>query len=190
MQYWARSRRTSLVSLTSTDANGIGSAIVQIKNIMLWHDNGERGSSRPATAPGRLSDLRPVVHDAGGHRLRSRWLQFESASRPVLQGFYADGQWHRWTIYYKPNTSRGRATGLRACGLTARSSFASRECERAVCEAPSGRVEAVVRRRGARCALFGDDYGVGALEWGANRTDNSGIPFTMAIDDFKWWVIK
>jgi hypothetical protein len=39
-------------------------------------------------------------------------------------------------------------------------------------------------------AIYSGKYGVGLIEWGANRTDQSGIPFSMAIDDFKWWVSK
>ena len=39
-------------------------------------------------------------------------------------------------------------------------------------------------------ALYAGKFGIGQLEWGANRTDQSGIPFTMAIDDVKWWVVN
>jgi hypothetical protein len=187
VQYWAKYTADDPAALTTTDAKGIGSAIVQIKNIMLWH-NGSDGRfqidlhSHQGGCPvyGPSYTMLEVIDqvDAGCN-----------SSQPVGPFFknFADGQWHRWTILYKPNTSRGSRDGIArlwidgtlviriesgACGVTPPGGWKP-WCD--VSELDN---------------LYSGNYGVGFLEWGANRTDQSGIKFTYAIDDVKWWVMK
>ena len=105
---------------------------------------------------------------------------------PFLKNF-GDGQWHRWTIYYKPNSAPGARDAIARLWIDG---------------------TLIIRVEGTACGvtptggwkpwcdltevdnIYSGSYGVGFLEWGANRTDQTGIKFTYAIDDVKWWVLN
>jgi hypothetical protein len=186
VQYWAKYNPDPGYSLTSTDASGAGNAIVQIKNIMLWHSTGTRFQIDLHSHQGGCAVYGPsytmleVIDQVDGGC---------NSSQPVGPFFksYADGNWHRWTIYYQPNSAQGARDGMarlwidgtviiridkNSCGVT-----------------PSGGWKPWCDLSELDAIYSGAD-GVGTIEWGANRTDQSGIKFTMAIDDFKWWVMK
>ncbi len=184
VQYWLRFQSDpGGPSLTSKDASGNSSAIVQIKNIMLWHDQNRFQIMTHAhfgCAYGPSYTMLGVIDQAEVAC---------TSDQPVgpFFGSYADGQWHRWTIYYKPNSAQGTRDGVArlwidgtlvvriesgACGVTPPGGWKP-WCDLTELD-----------------ALYSGKYGVGLIEWGANRTDQSGIPFSMAIDDFKWWVMK
>ena len=183
VQYWAKFTPDKPGTLTTRDANGVGNAIIQIKNIMLWHDQNRFQIMTHAhfgCAYGPSYTMLGVIDQAEVAC---------TSDQPVGPYFkdYADGQWHRWTIYYKPNSAQGARDGVArlwidgtlilriesgACGVTPPGGWKP-WCDVAELD-----------------ALYSGSYGVGTVEWGANRTDQSGIPFTMAIDDVKWWVLK
>jgi hypothetical protein len=105
---------------------------------------------------------------------------------PFLKDF-ADGAWHRWTILYKPNTAKGSRDGRALLWIDGK--LVIRIEKSAVGVTPPGGWKPWCAAEEVD-ALYSGSYGVGTLEWGANRTDQSGIPFTMAIDDVRWWVAK
>jgi len=185
VQYWLRfPSDPGGPLLTTKDADGNSSAIVQIKNIMLWHDQNRFQIMTHAhfgcPVYGPSYTMLGVIDQA----------EIDcNSDQPIgpFFGSYADGQWHRWTIYYKPNSAQGTRDAvarlwidgtlllridLAACGVTPPGGWKP-WCDLAELD-----------------AIYSGTYGVGLIEWGANRTDQSGIPFSMAIDDFKWWVMK
>jgi hypothetical protein len=187
VQYWAKFTADPGYSLTD------GKAIIQIKNIMLWNDQTRfqwathnHNSGCPFHAPAATT--------IGG----IEWVDDGcDADQPVGPYFekYADGQWHRWTVEYKPNTS----TNAKASPTTSTRDGVARlwidgaltnNLERSACgTTPPGGYKPwcdPVELDG----LWGGNTGVLALQWGANRTDGSGIKFTMAIDDVRCWVAK
>ncbi len=202
VQYWAKftgDYATGPLSLTQKDGNGDPSAVVQIKNVMLWND---------------ISRFQIMTHaHAGGcplhgpsYTMLGQYDQGDSqcnADQPTgpFFGSYADGGWHRWTIYYKPNTGKGSRDGIARLWIDG---VLAMRVEKAVCYDgasvldASGKPIGIVPPGGWKnwCLtvdldnLYSGNSGVGSLEWGANRTDGSGIPFIMAIDDVKWWVMK
>jgi hypothetical protein len=185
VQYWARYQGDAGHSLTSSDEKGIGNAIVQIKNIMLWHDQNRFQidlHSHQGGCPvyGPSYTMLEVIDQVDGGC---------NSSQPVGPFFknFADGQWHRWTILYKPNTAKGSRDGRALLWIDGK--LVIRIERPAVGVTPAGGWKPWCSGEELD-ALYSGSYGVGFLEWGANRTDASGIPFTMAIDDLRWWVEK
>jgi hypothetical protein len=185
VQYYARYAPDPGFSLTSADPNGTGNAIVQIKNIMLWHDQNRFQidlHSHQGGCPiyGPSYTMLEVIDQVDGGC---------NSSQPVGPFFknFADGSWHRWTIYYKPNTAPGARDGIARLWIDGTLII---RIEAPVCGVkPSGGWKQWCDWSELD-ALYSGNYGVGFLEWGANRTDQSGIAFTYAIDDVKWWVLK
>ena len=185
VQYWARYTADPGYSLTSTDANGIGSSIVQIKNIMLWHDANRFQidlHSHQGGCPiyGPSYTMLEVIDQVDGGC---------NSSQPVGPFFknFADAQWHRWTILYKPNSGQGSRDGMARLWIDGTLAI---RIDKAACGAkPTGGWKQWCDSSELD-ALYSGNYGVGFLEWGANRTDQSGIAFTYAIDDVKWWVLN
>jgi uncharacterized protein YjdB len=185
VQYWAQYTADPGYSLTSTDASGNGSAIVQIKNIMLWHDQNRF-----------QIDLHS--HQGGCAAYGPSYTMLEAidqqdvgcnSSQPVGPFFknYADGQWHRWTIYYKPNSAPGARDGVARAWIDGTLII---RIEASACGAkPTGAWKPWCDLSELD-NLYSGNFGVGFIEWGANRTDASGIKFTYAIDDVQWWVLK
>jgi hypothetical protein len=184
VQYWAKFAPDVVGALTTVDANGTGNAIVQIKNIMLWHENGTRFQimthAHFACTYGPSYSMLGVIDQA------EQPCTSDQPLGPFFKDF-ANSQWHRWTILYKPNTAQGSRDGVArlwidgtlvirieksACGVTPPGGW------KPWCDVTE------------LDALYSGAYGVGSLEWGANRTDQSGIAFTMAIDDVKWWKLN
>jgi len=184
LQYWLRFQADPGHSLTSTDANGSGNAIVQIKNIMLWHDqnrfqimtHGHGGCPKYGPSYSMLGVIDQA--DVG--------CESDQPVGPFLKNF-ADGQWHRWTILYKPNSAQGSRDGIARLWIDG--TLVIRIEKDAVGVTPPGGWKPWCTAEELD-ALYSGSYGVGLIEWGANRTDDSGIPFTMAIDDVQWWVAK
>jgi len=186
VQYWAKFTSDVAGALTSADPNGTGNALLQFKNVMLWHNNGTRfqiDMHNGGCSPYGYSPTYTVLEmmDQADQACNGR-----QPLGPYLKDF-GDGNWHRWTIYYKQNTAPGSRDAVArlwidgalimrveagACGVT-----------------PSGGWKPWCDLSDVDAIYSGAD-GVGGLEWGANRTDQSGIKFTMAIDDVKWWVMK
>ncbi len=110
VQYWAKYNADPGYSLTSTDASGNGSAIVQIKNIMLWHDQNRfqimlHSHSGGCPIYGPSYTMLGVIDQAG---MGARRI---SPLGPFFKSF-ADGNWHRWTMYYQPNSAQGTRDGM------------------------------------------------------------------------------
>ncbi|HEY2165426.1 MAG TPA: hypothetical protein VGH04_15620, partial [Gemmatimonadaceae bacterium] len=101
---------------------------------------------------------------------------------PFFKNF-ADGQWQRWTILYKPNTAKGSRDGRALLWIDGK--LVIRIERSAVGVAPPGGWKPWCTAEELD-ALYSGSYGVGVLQWGANRTDGSRIQFTMAIDDVRW----
>jgi len=185
VQYWAQYTPDAGYSLTSTDASGNGNAIVQIKNIMLWHDQNRfqidlHSHQGGCAVYGPSYTMLEVIdqQDVGCN-----------SSQPVGPFFrnYADGAWHRWTIYYKPNSSPGARDGIARAWIDGTLII---RIDKDACGAkPTGAWKPWCDLSELD-NLYSGNYGVGFIEWGANRTDVSGIKFTYAIDDVKWWVLK
>ncbi len=195
VQYWAKFTPDKPGALTTRDAKGVGDAIIQIKNIMLWHDaRGESGrfQAHLGHTPATVRCLRAELHDGGWARLGAGGLRREPAVGPFFKDF-ANGQWHRWTVLFKPNTSSGSRDGIARVWIDG--SLVVR-IEKSACSADVRANGSPVGGWKSWCTfaeldgLSATKYGIRALEWGANRTDGSGIAFTMAIDDVKWWVAK
>jgi hypothetical protein len=110
-----------------------------------------------------------------------------NSAQPVGPFFknFADGQWHRLTIYYKPNTSQGSRDGIARLWIDGK--LVIRMEKSAVGVTPPGGWKAVY---GPELDALYSDRMESEPRVGANRTDESGIPFTMAIDDVRWWVAK
>ncbi len=201
VQYWAKftgDYATGPLSLTQRDANGTPSAVVQIKNIMLWNDTYR---------------FQAMLHNhAGGcplhgpsYTMIGQYDQGDSqcnADQPIgpFFGSYADGGWHRWTILYKPNTAQGSRDGMARLWIDG---VLTMRVDKGACVDGASVIDAAGKPLGAPqggwkgwCLtvdldnIYSGNAGISSLEWGANRTDGSGIPFTMAIDDVKWWVLK
>jgi len=185
IQYWAKFTPDPGYVL---DAN----AQIQIKNIMLWNDQARfqwdthaHNSGCPFHAPSATT--------IGGIEMLDDGCDADQAVGPYFQN-YADGQWHRWTVEYKPNTSttvvNGTGTASTRDGVARLwiDGILTNNLERGACGiTPPGGYKPwcdPVELDG----LWGGNTGVLALQWGANRTDGSGIKFTLAIDDVKWWM--
>jgi Bacterial Ig-like domain (group 2) len=185
VQYWARFTPDVPGALTTKDANGYPNAVVQIKNIMLWNDISRFQIHMHAHTGG-------CPYNGPSYTMLGQYDQGDSqcnADQPVgpFFGSYADGGWHRWTIYYKPNTSKGSRDGVARLWIDG--VLTMRVEASAVGVTPPGAWKAWCLMDDVD-NLYSGGGGVSALEWGGNRTDGSGIPFTMAIDDVKWWVMR
>ncbi len=178
IQYWAKWTPDAGFTLD-------GNSIIQIKNIMLWNDISRFEAMTHAHAGGcPISEPSATMlgqYDQGDSQC--------NADQPVGPYFatYANGQWHRWTIAYKPNTAQGSRDGMMRLWIDG--TVVLRVEKSAIGVTPPGGFK-------PWCLgvdvdnLYSGNFGVSALQWGANRTDGSKIPFTLAIDDVKWWVAK
>ena len=198
VQYWAKYTTDSPApvacqqgfgtTLTSVDPNNpsMGNAIVQIKNIMLWHDNGTRFQFDLHSHQGGCPIYGPSYTMIEAIDQADLGCNSSQPLGPFFKDF-ANGSWHRWTILYKPNTAQGSRDGMarlwidgtlvirldkNACGVKPPGGWKT-WCDLAELD-----------------ALYSGSSGVSFLEWAANRTDQTGIAFSMAIDDVKWWVMK
>jgi hypothetical protein len=179
VQYWARfapdpgRRRFS------------DTTIIQIKNIMMWHDNNTRFQMATSSHSGNCPIYGPSYTMVGVQDQAQVGCESDQPIGPFFASF-ANGQWHRWTIYYKPNSVAGARDGVArlwldgvlvvdleksACGITPPGGWKP-WCDVAELD-----------------ALYSGTYGVGTLEWGGPLTAGS-TPFTVAIDDLKWWAVK
>ncbi len=97
VQYWAKFTPDAGYSLTD------GNAIIQIKNIMLWNDQARFQWDTHAHNSG-CSYHASTATTIGGLEMVDNGCDSDQPLGPYFQNF-ADGQWHRWTVEYKPNTS-------------------------------------------------------------------------------------
>jgi hypothetical protein len=179
VQYWARFTPDAGYSLTD------GNAIIQIKNIMLWNDISRFEAMTHAHAGGcPISE--PSATMLGIYDQADTPCNGDQAVGPYFAS-YANSQWHRWTLLYKPNTAPGSRDGRVLLWIDG--TLVIRVEKSAVGVTPAGGFKAWCLIADVD-GIYSGSGGVNALEWGANRTDGSGIPFTMAIDDVKWWAMK
>jgi hypothetical protein len=158
--------------------------IIQIKNIMLWHDQ-NRFQIDTHSHSGTCPVYGPSYTMLGVQDQVQVGCESDQPVGPFLKSF-ADGEWHRWTVLYKPNSAPKSRDGrallwidgklvirleASACGVTPPGGW------KPWCSAEE------------LDGLYSGSYGVGSVEWGANLTAGS-TPFTVAIDDFRWWVEK
>ncbi len=187
VQYWARFEADRTGALTSRDPKNpaVGNAIVQIKNIMLWHDQ-NRFQIMTHSHSGACPIYGPSYTMLGVIDQADVGCDSDQPVAPFFKDF-ANGQWHRWTILYKPNSAQGSRDGIARLWIDG--TLVVRIERDAVGVTPPGGWKPWCTAQELD-AIYSGSYGVGVLEWGANRTDASGIPFTMAIDDVRWWVAK
>ena len=185
VQYWAKWTPDAGYSLTTKDAGGNWSAIVQIKNIMLWHGN-NRLQFNTHSHSGTCPIYGPSYTMIAANDVQQIGCESDSPAGPYF-GQYADGQWHRWTIQFKPNSAPGARDGIARLWIDGQ---LTNNLERSACGVkPTGGWKPwcdVTELDG----LNSTSTGVGVVEWGGPRTDASGITFSIAIDDFKWWTTK
>ncbi|HEV8448921.1 MAG TPA: Ig-like domain-containing protein [Gemmatimonadaceae bacterium] len=185
VQYWAKWTPDAGYSLTTKDAGGNWSAIVQIKNIMLWHGN-NRLQFDTHSHSGSCPIYGPSYTMIAANDMTQTGCESDSPAGPYF-GQYADGQWHRWTIQFKPNTASGARDGIARLWIDGQ---LTNDLERGACGiTPPGGWKPwcdVTELDG----LNSTSTGVGVIEWGGPRTDASGIKLSIAIDDFKWWTSK
>jgi hypothetical protein len=94
-----------------------------------------------------------------------------------------DGQWHRYTYQYRPNTRTGSRDGVARMWVDGVKVI---DISAGACATtPSG---------GYKTWCSVDDIDalntaglIGYLQFGANLTTEAGGPFTIDIDDFSWW---
>ena len=176
VQYWARYKGDTATLGYST--------VIQIKNVMLWHDQ-NRFQIALSAHSGNCPVYGPQYTMLGVTDQAQIGCESDQPIGPFLQSF-ADGQWHRWTIYYKPNSAKGARDAVvrlwidgtlvirldkTSCGTTPPGGWKP-WCDPAELD-----------------GIYSGTFGVGTIEWGAPLTAGNQ-PFTMAIDDFKWWVMK
>jgi len=188
VQYWAKFTADNGHSLTD------GNAIVQIKNIMLWNDQ-TRFQWDTHAHTGGCPLHGPSATMIGAYEMNDVPCNADQPVGPFFKD-YANGEWHRWTVEYKPNTSTKIVNGV--VQSSTRDGLArlwidgklTNNLERSACgiTPPGGWTPWCLPEQ--LDGLWGGNTGVMALQWGANRTDGSKIPFTMAIDDVRLWVPK
>ncbi len=162
VQYWARFKG---------DNGTLGtSAIIQIKNIMLWHEN-NRFQIMLHSHFG-CPVIWPLVHDAGRHRPSGNRVQLRSAHRSILGRLWTTARWHRWTVYFKPNSSPGAGDGVARLWIDG--TLALRIEASAVGVTPPGGWKPWCTLDEVN-ALYSGTYGVGLIEWGANLTNGNGV---------------
>src|SRR5262249_32000907 len=96
VQYWAR-------FAPDPGSRPFGdTSIVQIKNIMLWHENGTRFQMATSSHSGQCPVYGPSYTMLGAQDQAQVGCESDQPVGPFLKSF-GDGQWHRWTVLYKPN---------------------------------------------------------------------------------------
>ena len=178
VQYWAK----------WTPDNGkvfADTSIIQIKNIMMWHENGTRFQMATSSHSGNCPIYGPSWTMVGVQDQAQVGCESDQPIGPFFASF-ANGQWHRWTIYYKPNSVAGARDGIARLWLDGKLVI---DLDKNVCGiAPTGGWKPWCDVAELD-ALYSGTYGVGTLEWGGPLTAGS-TPFSVAIDDLKWWVMK
>ena len=177
VQYWAR--------FTPDGGNRFtDKSIVQIKNVLLGHENNRfqimtHGHSGGCKTYGPSYTMLGVIDQA------DIGCDSDQPVGPFFKSF-ADGDWHRWTILYKPNTSQGSRDGRGLLWIDGQ--LVVRIEASAVGVTPPGGWKPWCTAEEVD-ALYSGSYGVGSVEWGANLTVDTA-PFSMAVDDVRWWVQK
>ena len=206
VQYWAKFTPDTAGQFQRTDANGNPNAMFQIKNIMLWHTaNGDNNRFQIMThMHGACPKYGPAytmlgVVDMGGAD-GDLGCTSDQPVGPFLNSF-ANAQWHRWTIMFRPNTSQGSRDGLARLWIDG-ALVIRMDRQACVADVTAEVSQPIAGGWKAWCdlaeldALYSGANGISGIQWGANRTDaptpgmNVGMPFTMAIDDVRWWVLK
>jgi len=204
LQYWAKFTPDTVGQFQRTDANGNPNAMFQIKNVMLWHSDDGHRFQIMTHMHGACPKYSPTyttlgVIDEGGTDGAYACTSDQPVA-PYLNTF-ANAQWHRWTILFKPNTSQGSRDGLARLWIDGQLVIRIDQ-QACVADVNAAVSQPIANGWKAWCnlaeldALYSRANGITGIEWGGNRTDgpspgmNMGMPFTMAIDDVKWWVMK
>ncbi len=184
VQYW--------VKINSLGAPIDANTRAQFKWLMLWHGdpNGNRIQFNTCTGAGGC----PYNNDP---RSITKWQLYDTdyafpngcnAQQP-LPPFWtavADGNWHRITHLVKTNTSPGSRD---ARALMWIDGILVLRVEQSVVGVDAGGSGTSAGQPWCTQADVDDiiaGYGIGSPEFGGPLTDGV-TPFTVAIDDFKWW---
>jgi hypothetical protein len=185
VQYWAKITPDPGYVLNET------TVAAKIKWIELWH--GDPSNSRIEFA---IIDHAGCPYYGAGY---VNWGVVDQAEtlcdgvepgRPTV-GDVADGQWHRFTYLTKPNTSQGSRDGMAVMWVDGTKIIDIEESTVGVVAGdPSNpRISGAVWAHQDDVDALATGYGIQTPEWGGPLT-NGTMPFTIAIDDFKWWTIN
>ncbi len=172
-QYWAR----------VTVASPLGRTVLAFKWFMAFHRDGNRVQWNThdhlpcaAIAP---SSFVWQVYDAGG----GTTCQANQPVGPYPAAVF-DGQWHRFTYEYRPNTAPGSRDGIARMWVDGTKLIDVSAA--AVGITPAG---------GYKSWCQWDDVdglsteGIDLIRWAGNLTTVTP-PFTVDMDDFRWWRAK
>jgi uncharacterized protein YjdB len=168
-QYWAR---------VSSGAYPI------FKWFMAWHRDGTRVQWNthdhlpcPTASPAQYGGTVWQVYDQAATTCQANQ---PVGPYPVLGAW--DGQWHRFTYQYRPNTFKGARDGIARMWIDGVKMIDVSAA--AVGVTPSG---------GYKTWCEWDDVdalstqGVVSLRWGSTMTNSTTAPFTVDVDDVLWW---
>jgi hypothetical protein len=190
VQYWMRFVSDSGTPLTSRDANGMSSATVAIKNVMLWNDQNRFQWDFVNGPPCHHADGSPWYGPIGYTSItgiETGYLGCNSA-QPVGPSMaeYGDGAWHRWTLQYKPMSVPGATDGVSRLWIDGK---LVTNLEKGACAVPPPTPGWKPWCDVAELAgLVGGTTGLVSIEWGGPRTDGGYTSkWTMIMDDLRWW---
>jgi hypothetical protein len=190
LQYWAKWTSDAPGMFATTYDGTHGSAIAQIKNVMLWHDDNRLqfdthahdGNCKDANGNGIYG---PSFSMIAVLDMADIFCSSDSPVGPYMIDF-ADGQWHRWTIQFKANSATGARDGLARLWIDGK---LTNNLERGACAVtPVGGWKPwcdVSELDG----LTTNANGIGVLDWGGPLTAGN-FGFTIAIDDVRWWKLN
>ncbi len=173
------------VKLSSPSGARMDTTRFQIKWLMLWHQDGNRLQFSTTAGNGGCN----YNNDPSSQTKWNVWdLAYTgcNAMQPLYPAFptVADGQWHRITYLVKTNTSPGSRDGRALMWIDG--VLVIRIEQTAVGVVPSGAYNGQPWCVQADVDNIDNAQGVGSPEFGGPLT-NGSTPFSIAVDDFKWW---
>jgi len=157
----------------------------KIKWILLWHnDPGNTRIQFSLIDGGCPSGYGPAYVNWSVIDQRETTCDGRQPLGPTI-GTAANGQWHRMTYLYRPNSCATCRDGRALMWLDGH--LMVRVEQSAVGVTPAGGVRPWCLQDDVDSLIVG--FGVSTLEWGGPLT-NGTIPFTVTIDDVRWWKLN